>query len=77
MVRLSTVKTLNDYKIMQLSWIYDLNFTTSFSILSELDCIQQLASTLPSNGQVVMAVDAVQDYVVGKLRAAGESMPAR
>lgn len=76
MVRLSIVKTLNDFKLMQLSWIYDLNFTASFSILSERGCIQQLASTLPPNDRVAMAVEAVQDFVAGKLRPVGESLPA-
>jgi hypothetical protein len=75
MVRLSTVKTLNDFKIMQLSWIYDLNFNTSFRLLSERDCIKQLLSTLPENDQVAVAVASVQVYVNGKLQVHDAGLP--
>lgn len=75
MVRLSTIKTLNDFKIMQLSWIYDLNFNTSFQLLSERDCITRLASTLPAHDQVSMAVGFVRDYVNGKIQTTGKSPP--
>ena len=71
MVRLSTVKTLNDFKLMQLSWVYDLNFNTSFRILSERESIQQLASTLPRNERVDMAVDAVRHFTETKLQPTG------
>lgn len=67
MVRLSAVKTLNDFKIMQLSWVYDLNYTTSFRLLDERGCINRLASTLPVDDGVSVAVGAVRDYINGKL----------
>lgn len=76
MVRLSAVKTLNDFKLMQLSWIYDLNFTTSFSILNDRGCVEQLASTLPRNDRVVLAVEAVQGFIDDKLRATRDDLPA-
>ncbi len=75
MVRLSTVKTLNDFKLMQLSWIYDLNFDTSFRLLGERDCIGQLASTLPANDKVVAAVALVRGYADDKLRGLNTGLP--
>ncbi len=75
MVRLSTVRTLNDFKMMQLSWIFDLNFETSFRLLNARDCINQLASTLPENDQVRKAVELVKDYVNGKIQGRDASSP--
>jgi hypothetical protein len=46
-VSLSTIRTLNDFKLLQLSWIFDLNFTPSFFLLSERRYIDRLTSHLP------------------------------
>jgi hypothetical protein len=71
MVRLSTVKTLNDFKLMQLSWVYDLNFGSSFKLVAERDCINELADTLPRDRLVEEAVQAVQDFVGSSLPTVG------
>jgi hypothetical protein len=62
MVRLSSVKTLNDFKVMQLSWVYDINFPTSLNLLVERESIKELASTLPVNDQVEAVVEKVLDF---------------
>lgn len=67
MVRLSTVKTLNDFKLMQLSWIYDLNFAGSIALVSERGCIDQLASTLPMDRRVEGAVQMIREFVKSRL----------
>jgi hypothetical protein len=63
MVRLSTVKTLNDFKLMQLSWIYDLNFSGSMALVSERGCVDRLAATLPGDNRVEMAVQVIRELV--------------
>ncbi|HET6420610.1 MAG TPA: HD domain-containing protein [Geobacteraceae bacterium] len=75
MVRLSTVKTLNDFKIMQLSWIFDLNFSTSFRLIKDRNCIDGLASTLPADDRVAIVVGLVRDYVNAKIQTEGTSPP--
>ncbi|HKZ17778.1 MAG TPA: HD family phosphohydrolase, partial [Geobacteraceae bacterium] len=67
MVRLSTVKTLNDFKIMQLSWVYDLNFGSSFRLVTERDCINELAATLPRESRVEEAIQAVREFAGNNL----------
>jgi hypothetical protein len=62
MVRLSSVKTMNDFKIMQLSWVYDINFSTSLELLLQRESIKELASTLPRTEQVEDAVKRVADF---------------
>ena len=70
MVRLSSVKTLNDFKLMQLSWIYDLNFATSFRLLFERDDINNLVATLPEDEDLAEAVQVVREFAERKLLTA-------
>jgi putative nucleotidyltransferase with HDIG domain len=51
-ISLSRLKTLNDFKLLQLSWIYDLNFTASFMMLSERGYIDRIAATLPQTDEI-------------------------
>jgi hypothetical protein len=46
-VPLSKVKTLNDFKLLQLSWVFDLNFLPSFRLLSERNYIERITAHLP------------------------------
>jgi hypothetical protein len=48
----SDVKTLNDFKLLQLSWVYDLNFGTSFRILLEKDYVNRIAAELPHTDEI-------------------------
>ncbi len=74
-VPLSSVKNLNDFKLMQLSWVYDLNFEASFRLLIERDYIYSLASTLPEVEGVAEAVQIVRNFVDRKLlRSCGSYM---
>lgn len=55
-VRLEQARVLNDFKLLQISWVYDLNFTTTRQLLLEREYLTQLASTLPANNQIQSAV---------------------
>lgn len=63
MVRLDDLRTLNDFKLLQLAWIYDLNFDPSLRLLRERDIIRQLAATLPPAPEIGDAIAAVEGYV--------------
>src|SRR4030043_581418 len=45
-VSISKVNTLNDFKLLQLSWIYDLNFRTALKLLVEREYIDRITATL-------------------------------
>jgi hypothetical protein len=70
LVRLAWVKTLNDFKLLQLSWVYDLNFPESFLVLRERDFISALAATLPSCEEVRQAVHVVREFVASAAQEA-------
>jgi putative nucleotidyltransferase with HDIG domain len=72
MVRLTSLRTLNDFKLLQLAWVYDLNFLPSLRLLRERGIVQRLAATLPRTAEVRRAVDAVLDYVDERLAEGGD-----
>ena len=55
-VRLEQARVLNDFKLLQISWVYDLNFTTTRRLLLERGYLPQLAATLPDAPSVQRAV---------------------
>ena len=55
-VRLDTISCLNDFKLLQISWVYDLTYATSRRILSERGYIPALAATLPERADIREAV---------------------
>ena len=63
---LSDLETLNDFKLMQLSWVYDLNFRHSFRLLAERDLIHKISSTLPQTEEIAGALAVVEEFVSEK-----------
>lgn len=41
------VKTLNDLKLLQMGWAYDLNFSRTFELIHEKGYLEKLRDTLP------------------------------
>ena len=67
MVNLDRVATLNDFKLLQISWVYDLNFAVSFRILREAGYLNALAATLPSSDEVKGVLAAVKDFMAHRM----------
>jgi hypothetical protein len=55
-VPLDTITCFNDFKLLQISWVYDLNTATSRRLLHERRYIQALAATLPERDDIRKAV---------------------
>jgi len=68
MVRKADLKTRNDIKLLQLAWLYDLNFAASLRMVEERDYIQKLAAALPRNAEMDQVLGLVREYVQGKLK---------
>jgi len=67
LVPLSSVRTLSDFKFVQLSWVFDLTFTESYRIVAERDIVRQLAKTLPEGEGVQQAVGTILGFVAEKI----------
>jgi len=48
-VDFKNVNNLNDFKILQISWIFDINFKPTFKKIKEENYINRLQKTLPKN----------------------------
>jgi hypothetical protein len=62
------VKTLDDLKLMQIGWVYDINFPETFRILKERNYIEIIRSSLPKNDGITSICDAAQSFVEEKSR---------
>ena len=61
--RIQDMKTLNDFKLLQISWAFDLNFKKSFQILSDQQYIERIAETLPDFPEVTVAIGHVFRHI--------------
>jgi len=62
MINRSLLATADDFKLLQLSWVYDLNFRESFTILAERGYLETLAAFLPDQPGCLAAANAVQSF---------------
>ena len=61
--KLAYVRTLNDLKLLQLSWVFDLNYRSSFILAAQKDCVSRMAGLLPVTDDVSGAVSVIQAHV--------------
>ncbi len=64
--RLSDLKTLNDFGIMQLTWVYDLNFPISFRLAEERSHLDRIISILPQTEKISRAVSTLRLHMNNK-----------
>jgi len=55
--------TLNDYKLVQISWVFDLNFQPTFRAVHERRYVERIAAVLPQAGEIQELVAIVQEYI--------------
>jgi hypothetical protein len=67
-VSLTKIKTLSDFKLLQLSWVYDLNFKPSFRLLIERDYLNRIISTLPQTREILNASLSLKKFVHRRLK---------
>lgn len=56
------VVSLNDFKLLQLSWVYDLHFPRAFQIVRDKGYLRLIGSTLPHNEKTRKALDCILLY---------------
>ncbi len=66
-ISLSDIRSLNDFKLLQLSWIFDLNFRPSFALLAQRDYIRRVAGCLPRTEEMNRAAAFLTEYTRMKI----------
>ena len=66
-VRLDTVACINDFKLLLISWIYDLNFSSSYRLADSEGFIHDLSLLLPEQEGITAAVRSAREYCTLKM----------
>lgn len=59
----SHIRCINDFKLIQLGWVYDFNITRSFQIIKERGHFDVIKSQLPYLPEVKRAVEKAEEYL--------------
>jgi len=57
------LKNLNDFKLLQIGWIYDINFTPTFQRIKERRYIEMIRDVLPESEKRERVFSVVQSYL--------------
>ncbi len=60
---LSCLRNLNDFKLTQLSWVFDLNFRETFRLLQERGYVDRILETMPRTDEIARVSSALRDYM--------------
>jgi len=60
-IRMSSMKSLSDFKILQMSWVNDLNFTKSRELFLARDYIGKIAATLPQSKELSALTEKLKE----------------
>ncbi|MBF0488685.1 MAG: HD domain-containing protein [Nitrospirae bacterium] len=63
MGNLKDVRSVNDYKILLLTWIFDINYEKSFSLIKGRDYIARISEYLPRNSEINGVTAQLAAYV--------------
>lgn len=63
----SDVETTTDFKLLQMGWVFDLNFKRSYHLFSEMQLAKKLYDTLPKNDEVIELYRVVKIYLENQL----------
>ncbi len=61
------LKTVNDFKLMQMAYVYDINYKKTFSIINQKQYLKQLFDSLPKNDDVFEAYRKTKIHVENQL----------
>jgi len=62
------IKTENDFRLMKLSWVYDMNFNASVRLLQERNYLNRIIDKLPRTDEIQSAIICLRQYISERLR---------
>lgn len=57
------LKTRNDFKLLQISWIFDLNYHKTYRIFENRRYLDKLSAALPQTDTIVQAIGVARQYL--------------
>lgn len=52
MIKTRQLQSLNDFKLLQMAWIYDINFRPTFQMIQERGYLEKIKNTLPASEKI-------------------------
>lgn len=62
-VKTEYLKTLNDFKLLQMGWVFDVNFSRTFQLILERHYIEMIRDALPRSKKISEIYLAVRSYL--------------
>jgi hypothetical protein len=63
MAKIGDVKNLNDLRILRLSWVFDINFPATFSLLKKHKYLNMIISSMPDTAEVHVIEKHLKNYL--------------
>jgi HD domain len=78
MINLRDVRTVNDFKLLQLSWLFDLNFAPTVRLFRDRGYLAAFAAILPPSREVQETLTLLESFLdrsmnVGEAKDSGET----
>ena len=67
MALLEEVTRINDFKLLQLSWVYDINFPATLALVRERRLLERLVETIPEDGRILALFEKIQRFLEERL----------
>ena len=63
MVSMQRLRSLNDFKLLQMGWIYDINYQPTFQMIHERDYLKKIRDTLPVSERIDQIYSTLMFYL--------------
>ena len=71
LVDMKKMRTLNDFKLIQMGWVYDLNFPITIKTVQERRYLEAIRKSLPASGEIDEALAYLNEYLERARRREG------
>ncbi len=68
LIKIQDLKCRNDFRLMVMAWIFDLNFTASVKAVFKRKYMDQMAERLPEGHEVMGAMEILRNFIDNKTR---------
>ena len=66
-VKFINLKNLNDFKLLQIGWVYDINFLPTFQTIKNRHYLERIRNYIPKSMKINEIFDVVQSYMDEKI----------
>jgi len=70
-VDINHVQNLNDFKLLQLGWVFDINFTPTYRLLKSKGYVELIGDALPKSDKIETFVNAIHLFLDHRCRETG------